>query len=352
MSDQTTTIVEPVKTIVIPSPGTGGDKPLDAALAASMEATLEKRAEKVGATVAEKAKPADKAHESNPIAELRKSRDEVIEKLKTQETAVKERDSQLTELRAQLAEFEGTRKERDELKTQIHSVVKERDSLKKLESKSALEESEPFQEKFVRGEQKNIERLRELAVLADIAPDELLSVIEKTGKAHVQAMDEILGNASSYVGQDIVQTVKAIQALRAERSEQLARADEVMQQRIAERTQSERQKADERSQVRTKAWESVAPALAKELGLKDEQVSEAETFFKTNKDAGKSAEMLLRAQAQKTAEARVKELETELAKYDGAKLKIEADLRGEIARQDPKAARAKLSEEAREILGR
>jgi uncharacterized protein YciI len=332
---------EPQEIVTIQEPPS--DK-ADAEKIAELEAALGKRYGEKAVQTDDRKKadsaPADK--KEHGIGELRKSRDAALEEIKATKAALHERETKLAEAQQQLADFEGTRKERDTLRGRIEKLEKERDEMKRLESVSALEQSPEFRQKYEEGRKTHVEHLRELATLADIDPQELLDAVGKKGREHVQAMNNILCSAGEFVSGDIVATVKAIQALDADRAKELASASEVMQQRIYEREKIERQRAAERNESRAKAWQDVSGKLSKELGLTAEEVAEGEDVYKNNQDPGKAAEMILRA----IHSRRVANLEAEIAKRRAATPGFKAgDVQRTAGKIDFKTERAKLVSE-------
>jgi hypothetical protein len=322
-----------------------------------MQAVVEKRYGKKPETQTPKppdakpdAKP-DALREQHGIPALRKERDEVVGKLKTYEKTLAERDTELEGLKKQVTEFEGTRKEYDELKARVSEVEKERDAYKKLESVAALEQSPDFQKKYVEGRNAAVAHLKELATLADIPADDLEAALSKTGRARVQAMDDLLGSVSRYVSDDIVQTIRHIDGLDAEKHGELSAAEQRMQERRAAQETAERRGREERSAAREKAWQSTASALAKDIGLSDKDVADAGEFYKSNKDAAKAAEMVLKGKAFDAIRKERDDLKAELAKYDKATPRVEAGAAGHNGRTDPKEARKTLIQEAREAMG-
>lgn len=332
-----------------PSPvltGVGGDKPASD----SVVAAFEKRAGKAGTPLPKPGEPP--AQGGN--AELRKSRDEAIAKIKVHEGTLKERETKINELTQQLTDFDGTKKERDTLKGRIEELEKERDGWKKLESVSALEQSPEFRKKYGDGRKAHIDRLRELAGLADISPDELVNAATRPrSKEQIAEMDTLLSSVSNFVSGDIAATVKALQTLDAERASELSNASEIMQQRLADQDKTNRDRAAQRNETRTKAWDDASGRLAKELGLSDEQLSQAADFYKSNRDATKGAEVTLRSFALEKVQAENTELKAELAKYQKSQPGV---VPGEVRKPtngkfDAKAERNKLLADAREGMG-
>lgn len=332
--------------VVIPAPGTADKLTADQSSIKEMEAMVEKRYGKKPETAAAEPKQSDAKKpeaEKGGIQELRKSREEAIEKLKTHEKTLAEREQKLSELEKQVQEFDGTRKEYEALQKRIGEVEEERDKYKKLDSIAAWEQDTETHKKFVEPHGKAIERLKELAGLADLDPDELVAAASLTGKAKVQALDSMLEGASRFVSDDIVQTVRFLDELSAARAEELANVDQRMQERRIARENEGRKAIAERTAVRDTAWKVTTELMAKETGLSETEVAAAAEFFKTNKDAGKAAAITLKGHAYDAVKAENAALKAELAKYDKAAPKIEAGLGGGApAKVDVKVARREM----------
>lgn len=299
---------------------------------------VEKRyGKKPDATTADPKKP--DASREHGIPELRKSRDEAIEKIKSHEKTLAERDTELTGLRKQVTEFDGTLKEHEALKARVATAEQERDKYKKLDSIAAWENDPDTQKKYTEGGKKAADRLRELATLAEIDPDELVSAAGKTGKDKIRALDELLGGASRFVTDDIVQTVRFMEELAAERADELANVEQRMQERRANKETADRQSRAERAAVRDTAWKVTSELLAKDIGLPEPDIAKAGEFFKTNKDAGKAAEITLKGHAFDAVRAENIALKAELAKYDKASPGVHAGVGTNAVKVDVKAER-------------
>lgn len=348
MSD--TIIEKPNAEVVIPPPGEK-QAATDASLK-EMQTMVENRyGKKPDSKAAADPKKPDAAREQHGIPELRKSRDEAIEKIKTHEKTLAERDTELTTLRKQVGEFDGTRKEYETLKARVAEVEKERDQYKNLDSIAAWESDPETHKKFTEPQVKAVERLKELAGMADLDPDELIDAVSKTGKAKVQALDALLEGASRFVSDDIVQTVRFLDELAAARADELANVDHRMQERRAAKETESRKGREERAAVRDTAWKITSDHMAKELGLDEKAVGTAGEFFKSNKDSGKAAEITLKGHAFDAMRERAEKAEAELAKYDKASPKIEAGVGTAAAKTDVKTARKDMIREASAALG-
>ena len=323
----TETITSPAETnaeVVVPAPGTADKGSFTDTTLKEMEAVSERR---YGNKTDAVTPPADlkKSAESGGIQELRKSREEAIEKLKGHEKTLAERDTELTGLRKQVEEFDGTRKEHEALKARVAAVEKERDQYKKLDSIAAWENDPETHKRFSEPLKNGIERLKELAGLAEIDPEELVTAVGKTGREKVRALDELLEGRSRFAVDDIVQTIREMEQLTAERDTELADVEGRMNERRATREAAERRTREERAALREKAWEGAAMPLAKELGLTDHELAEEAEFFRSNRDAAKAAERTVRGgRAFDALKAERDLLKDELAKYDKAAPRIEA----------------------------
>jgi hypothetical protein len=248
---------------------------------------------------------------------LRESRDQAIEEVKTFRKTAAERATEIDGLKKQIAEFDGTRKEYEALKGQLSQVEQERDTYKKVQSRAALEATPEFQKKFVSDRDAAVTRTREIAEAASIDPDALVSALSKKGKAQIQALDELLGGASRFVTEQITQEVRTINGIDAERSQALENADAFMKSRTEEQTAKERHQQEERSKVRAQAWQDTSAKL-KSDGVDDKTLETAHDGFKSNRDAGKAAEIWIKGTHYDTVRAERDSLKTELEKFTKA----------------------------------
>lgn len=247
--------------------------------------------------------------------------------IKELRTEFKARGEKLRTLEQQLSEFEGTKKERDELKARIEELEKKQESYKKIESVAALEQSEEFQNKYIKGREQHVTRLKELAELADVPESELMQAVSKKGKDRIAALDDLLGAASRFVSDDIVQEIKAMDRLDSERASELAHANETMEERRRDRENESRRRRDEQARLRTEAWQNTETRLSDELGLSRDQKEAAAKFYRENKDATKAAEITLKGHAYDALQAKLKEAQEELARYRTSEPGLRAGVR-------------------------
>lgn len=271
--------------------------------------------EKVVVTDPEAAKALEPKPEQEPKAESKSEPKDEGKGIKALRTELEARGEKLKSLEQQLAEFEGTKKERDELKGRIETLERERERLSKIESVAALEQSPEFQQKYVDGRNGHLAKLQELAGYADIDFSDLQSALGKSGRERVAAMEEILAATGRYIAEDIVQEVKMLDRLDAERASELANASEALKRRVEEREYMSRKQLEEIGKVRTEAWRSVESKLASELQLSDDIKNAATEFYNTNRDAAKAAEITLKGHAFDALNAKLAELQKELSRY-------------------------------------
>ena len=251
---------------------------------------------------ADEGEPIPKEFEGKDWAKnLNKSHREAVSKLKTLET--------------QLADFEGTRKERDELKARVTEMEAKVTEYKQGQSASALERDPDFRKKYVDGRNSQVEKLKSLASAGDIDGDALMAALSKTDpKERLRALDDVVQDAPRILQTKLVSVIDQIETLDEQRNAELRDADEAFSRRETERTQRERQVGEQRSKAALEAWQEAAKD-AEKYGLDSKAVQEAEEFFKSNKDISKAAQAVVKAKAADVLMAKLEELESELAEF-------------------------------------
>jgi hypothetical protein len=314
--------------------------------AEAANAALDQRYNKTGNPP--KGQPTSKGAED--FKSLRESRDKAIEEVKTFRKTAEERASEIETLKKQIADFDGTRKEYETLKGQLSTVEQERDTYKKVQSRGALEATPEYQKKFVTDREAAVSRATEAADAANVDKEALVSALAKKGKPQIQALNELLSGVDTYARELITQEVRTINGIDAERAQALENADVLMKSRTEEQTAAERRQQEERSKVRAQAWQETSARLKTELGLDDKTVETAHENFRSNRDAGKAAEAILKAAHYDTVKAERDALKIELAKF------VKADpgaATGDHRQPGPKKeTRAELIKEWAETRGR
>lgn len=231
----------------------------------------------------------------------------------------------LDALRGELKDFEGTRKERDEIKARIDSLQKERDQLAEIDSIAKLEHQPQFREKYVEGRKKAVSTLTELAGYADIEPSELLATLNRTGRDRYTSLSDAIAAAPDVLKGKIVALVDQIYDLDAGRQQELSAANESLSRREQERQNQQRAQETAYEESAKKLFAHTADRLGKELALKPELIEKARVFFETNRDLGAAAEMFIKAVAaddaiteKKGMAAKIASLEKELAAFNAS----------------------------------
>lgn len=250
------------------------------------------------------------APEKGPMAELRKAH----------KTQLDRADA----LEKQLSEFEGTKKERDELKEKYESAQSDIAKARKIESVAALEQDEDFQSKYVAGKDKLIASLKDIASTGNIEEGEIFKAMQIADKkSRIEAINNIYTQLPEYLRDDLRTALKGIEKLDADRANELSHAEDVLAKRLEDNRSKKRQKTESESAESKAAWDEVA-SQAKDMGLTDDQVMEAKEFYFKNKDRKKAALTVMEARRVKVLEAKLAEAQEEIGRYKGASPGIRA----------------------------
>ena len=254
--------------------------------------------------------------------------------------AHREAVSKLKELQGQLTDFEGTRKERDELQTKIEELRQQNAEYKKGQSATALEMDPDFRKKYVDGRNTQVNTLKTLSDNSDIDFNALQSAMAKTGKERFRALDDVISDAPRSLQTKLLNAIDSLDSLESARAEELSNADAAFSQRQSARQEAERAQSEQRTKVALDAWNE-AQKIATDLGLDSTAVQEAEAFFKSNKDVKKAAEAVVKAKATDVLQAKVKELQAELEKIHQTSPGVRS---GNTTGNDPGSAKLSFSE--------
>lgn len=267
--------------------------------------------------------------------------------LEARNKRVKELEDQLKEYEPKVKELDTFRTKAEQLQAERDSIASERDGLKKLESVAALEQSPEFQKKYVQGREALVGQLKTLAQYAEVPEEDLFAAVSKTGKDRYRALSDLVGSAPDMLRTELLEAIRALDTLDGQRFEELSKANDIMQERVRDRETQERRKGEERSSIRTKAWDEVSARMKTELGLSDEVISVAAEAYKTNRDPAKAAEMVIKAHAADAALKELLELREEVKGYQGAMPGVRAGKTGADL-QDADLAKLPLAQQMNE----
>lgn len=281
-----------------------------------------------------KPEPVQKEAPTEPSKEPEANTDELPEDLgkvpkeqrkdawKTLREAHKASLREMDALKDQLKEFEGTRKERDEIRARIDSLQTERDQLAQIDSIAKLEHQPQFRAKYIDGRKKAVDKLTELAGYADIDPKELLATLGRTGKDRYSSLTDAVSIAPAVLQNKIVALVDSIYDLDAGREQELSDAQANLGLREQERVSTERERQMAYAENAKKLFTHTAEKLSKELALRPELIERARVLFETNEDPASAAELFIKAVAaddalteRKGMSDKIKSLEAELQKF-------------------------------------
>lgn len=236
-----------------------------------------------------------------------------------------EKKKEAKELREQLGEFEGTRKERDTLKERIAKLEEDNKELGRIDSLSKLENHPDFRQKYVTARNAHVETVRRFAGIAEISADDLIDVLSKPEKMRYEAIDDMLGSVTPTLQTKIRNALDAIEGIDASRQQELADAGASLSRYQKQQEDAEGEHMAYVEKTRKEVFKSVAARVAKELDLNEADTREAEQFFLGNRDLAKAVEVLLREKAAGKALAskgeltkRITDMEAELKQYRGA----------------------------------
>lgn len=221
-------------------------------------------------------------------------------------------------LKEQLTDFEGTRKERDELKTRIEALEATNKELGKIDSLAKLENHPDFKRKYEIPEKASVENIKKFAGIADVPAEEILAALNKPLKERYTAIDNLLSSVTPTLRNKIQNEINQIEGYRDGRAAELATAQETLSKLNQQRQDAERSESANETKARTDAFDMVATKMAKELGLDDAAVKKAKEFFLGNDNLERAVEIVLKGQAankSKELQTKLDELEKELAEY-------------------------------------
>lgn len=237
-------------------------------------------------------KPVSTASEDLPEELPNAGRSDAWKKFRT---AHKETLSQVDTLKAQLSEFEGTRKERDELKAKISEFEERQKELEKIDSLSKLENLPDFRSKYVDARNSAMKKIDELAGYSDIDPADIRAALAKTGKERYAALEDVLTIAPSITKSKIVGLIDQIESIDVQRQEELANAQESLKRRQEDQEKAQRQQEEEQTKRLEETFQKTSSQLGKELGIDPSAIDKARDFYMKNNDIAKAAEIILKA---------------------------------------------------------
>lgn len=235
-----------------------------------------------------------------------------------------EQRRELTTLKEQLTDFDGTRKERDELKVRITEMEGELKGYKEIDSIVKLENSPGWKRDFVEPLNKAHAQLKELAGYGEIDPVALNAAIGLTGKAKFDALENLLSVVPAVLRGRIERVIDTIETKQSAMADERANAETAISDREKRAQQGQRDRHQQFQQTAKQAFDSTVKDIAAELGIKADapEIATARKFFESNEDIAAAAKIIVRghlldatATEKKTLVAKVTELETELARY-------------------------------------
>lgn len=229
-----------------------------------------------------------------------------------------EKGKQIKDLQEKIADYDTIKTQRDEATKRMEELRKIVDIREKVASVAALEQSDEYQEKFVRAEDTMIESLKTLSSENGLDAEAVMSAVNNPNKIErAQQIAAIWSSMSEFNRDEFKQTVKNIDNLRSNRARALMDAKTELQQAVAKRRQDESEKSAAKTRESRDAWLS-ASIHAAELGIDDKTLREAEAFWNGARDKVKSALVVLKGFAHDSKDARIKELEDVVRQYQGA----------------------------------
>lgn len=238
-------------------------------------------------------------------------------------------------LKEQLIDFEGSKKEKQELKAKLTSYEEQIGKLKEVDSLARLENDPDFQAKYVTARKTASDKLNEYASLSDIDQKDLSAALNKTGKEKIQALEDILSSAPSVLKNKIIGIIDQIENIDAERQIELSTAQESLSKRQQERQTSQakaRQEFEEKAGI---IFKETSEELSKRLGIDASIIDKARELFTKNQDLKVATETIIKGLYADTAikdrDALKKErdeLKAELQKYQESNPGLGAGSRG------------------------
>lgn len=303
------------------------DAPSFAAGAAAVLAGLppEDKSPSGGAPVIDKKEEIVTAPEVKPIDDLpenlpNEGRSDAWKNFRKAHT---EQRKELTEAKAQLSEFEGTKKERDDLKSRIEAMEGELKGYKEIDSIVKLENSPSFKREFVEPRNQAVATMKELAGYGGVDAMALQSAISLTGKAKLDALETILSDVSSTLLRGkLERVIDQIECLDSKMAQERSNADASIKERDTRAQAKQRENSEQFKAGAKQAFDTVAARLSKELGIDTETIESARKFYESNEDLGAVAERIIKAHvadatvAEKQAlKKELEETKTELERY-------------------------------------
>lgn len=232
--------------------------------------------------------------------------------------ALKTVSAELDATKAQLADFDGTKKERDALKAQIADLKKEEAKWKDVQTMSAFDSRPDVQEQYVTPRTEALNALKELCGYADVSADAITGAMAKTGKSRFEALEEILAAVPTGLRGKIERVIDQIETLDSGLAKERGNAAESIRQRDARMAQERTQRQEAFDKKALEIFDAKVEEM-KDLGLPADEIQKAREFFLKNNDLNKAAEILLKGHA---ADLNAKE-RTELRKQlDEAKAEM------------------------------
>lgn len=226
--------------------------------------------------------------------------------------------AELDAKKAELADFDGTKKERDELKAQIEALREEEKKWKEVTTLGSFESRPDIQAEFVKPRTDALARLKEYAGYGEIDPGALTAAISKSGKARFDALEDLLSGAPSTVRGKIERTIDEIDNLDGRLAGERANAAESIKQRDARIASERQQRQDQFTKHAIETFDATAAEL-KDLGLPPEEIGKARDFFLKNSDLKEASKLLLKGFA---ADLSVKERAGLKKELDEAKAEL------------------------------
>lgn len=209
--------------------------------------------------------PAQKAQEHTDIV----SPDDPEEKRQSTWNRLKKEAKEAAALREQLKDFEGTKAEREALKTQLESIRKETEAIKAereaMESelyRSRIQAHPKFQEQVIKPFNILKEAAEVIAKENELDSEVLFGAIVRGDK---KAMYELTSGLHSYDQTQVFDLFKDMRHVVAARDHLLADSKSAAETFAREQEESSKRYANEISERRNKALNTIVPALAQKV---------------------------------------------------------------------------------------
>jgi hypothetical protein len=217
-------------------------------------------------------------------------------KYKETKGALKERDTELATLKAQLVDFDGTKKERDILKGQIADYEAQKAKWSEVQTLSAFDLRPDVQAQYVTPRNDALGTLKELSGYADVSPDAITGAMAKTGKARFEALEEILSAVPTVLRGKIERVIDQIDGLDTGLAKERGNAAESIRQRDARLAQERTQRQEAYNKQALEIFDATAAEL-KDLNLPADEIARAREFFIKNNDLKEATRILLKGHA-------------------------------------------------------